>query len=577
VTGPTVLTAPVLTTVPRVELGAVGRWNISNMQGWEPTPDDFASAVAALGCPAVRRPVLKWGHTGVSGAGDPALGWIDNMAVTEDGQVLVGDFCGIPAWLAAEDEAGLSVLSSAYPDRSGEWEHNYVCQLGHTHPFVLHAMALLGVERPGIGTLQSLHDLYSIPLAKEPPMPAASADGMAISAATADDVRAAYYAGPGANPQLYIREMYIDPPELIVQNDADGTLTRVAYSINSKGAVTFGDPQKVKMQYVNARTASETPAVAFASLVEARPAGQIASAVSDKPWSDFSQADYTDAQWHAACLIHLHSGSGSYPKSDCKLPVKEPGGAVNRNGVHAAAGRLNQVTGITAEQKKAAAKALVGLYRSQLKEDPPQALLDMADASAPVTPVAASAAGAPTTQEGAGMDPAKLREALGLPADASDQDVTAAFAAATATPTPPTQQPAAATPPEPVVPAAGAPPRPAGGVVTIDASQLAEFHAASTRMAALERRMQERDRDDVITAAIKEGKFGPARRAYWERYWDSDPEGAKTLIASLEKNLVPVFAAGFAGGDDAEGFEEAQFDHLFPPGQRSADLRKMGA
>jgi hypothetical protein len=192
---------------------------------------------------------------------------------------------------------------------------------------------------------------------------------------------------------------------------------------------------------------------------------------------------------------------------------------------------------------------------------------------APQLPVAVPAAGAPTTQEGAGMDPAKLREALGLPADASDDDLRAAGY------TPPTPPPAApAPPPAPEdTPPAPPGPRPPGGVVTIDSSQLAEFHAANARMAALEQRMQQRDRDDVIAAAIKDGRFGPARKAYWEKYWDADPAGAKLLITSLEKGLVPVFAAGYAGGDDPDAIEEAQFDHLFPPGQRSGDLRKLGA
>lgn len=269
---------PLLANVPRVELGAVGTWDISNVTGWHPSADDFASAVAALGCPAVRRPVLKFGHSGEPGAGDPAIGVIDNMAVTEDGQTLIGDFVGVPGWLATEDGAGNSVLSSAYPDRSGEWEHGYVCQLGHTHPFVLHAMALLGVIRPGIGTLESLHDLYTKAPEKESVMPAASL-GVMASSVTPDQVRKAYYAGPGSNWSLYIREMFLDPQELIVQDDDDGTLIRVAYDIGADGAVTFGDPQNVKVEYIAARAGAGKPVVAFASHAEARPvAAQSSSA-----------------------------------------------------------------------------------------------------------------------------------------------------------------------------------------------------------------------------------------------------------------------------------------------------------
>lgn len=258
---------PVLATVAGVELGSVGYWDISNMQGWHPTAEDFAAAIAALDCPAVRRPVLKFGHTGEPGEGDPTIGIVDNLRLTEDGQTLVGDFVGVPSWLAEADAEGRSVLSSAYPDRSGEWVHDYVCQLGHTHPFVLRAMALLGVMPPGIGTLESLYDLYTKAPEKETAMAKA---GVALAGTTADQVRKAYYE---AEPDwyLWIREMYVDPPELIVQDDHDDSLLRVPYTITGDGEVEFGEGQAVKVEYVAARAAGEKPAIKFASRKEARP------------------------------------------------------------------------------------------------------------------------------------------------------------------------------------------------------------------------------------------------------------------------------------------------------------------
>ena len=274
---------PVLATIPRVELGSVGTWNISNIDGWHPSAEDFANAVAALECPAVRRPVLKCGHLGPHGSGDPALGLIDNLAVTDNGQTLVGDFVGVPAWLAAVDDQGRSVIASAYGDRSGEWEHNYVCQLGHTHPFVLHAMSLLGVERPGIGDLQSLYDLYAKAPEKMKEMPMAAT---ALASVTVDQVRAAYYNGPAAsNYNLWIREMLVDPPQLIVQNDEDGSLLKVPFTVTDN-EVTFGEPVKVSVEYVDktpaapagdgsteeqAPAAASAPLVRYASRAESRP------------------------------------------------------------------------------------------------------------------------------------------------------------------------------------------------------------------------------------------------------------------------------------------------------------------
>lgn len=100
--------------------------------------------------------------------------------------------------------------------------------------------------------------------------------------------------------------------------------------------------------------------------------------ISDKPWSDFSQADYSDEQWAKACLIDR--GTGVNGKQRYSLPVREPSGVLNRNAVHAAAGGhgIGAVQGIDAGQKKSVARKLVSLYKSELKEDPPESLESLA-------------------------------------------------------------------------------------------------------------------------------------------------------------------------------------------------------
>ena len=103
---------------------------------------------------------------------------------------------------------------------------------------------------------------------------------------------------------------------------------------------------------------------------------KVLSHISEKPWSAYTKADYTIEQWHSACLIHLHSGPPT-SKSECKLPVKTPGGALSRNGVHAAAAALAGArTPLQAppEQKAKAARTLRGYY-SQLGEEPPPSLV----------------------------------------------------------------------------------------------------------------------------------------------------------------------------------------------------------
>jgi len=98
--------------------------------------------------------------------------------------------------------------------------------------------------------------------------------------------------------------------------------------------------------------------------------------LSDKPWSNYTSADYTLEQWHAACLIHQHDGPPT-SKGQCKLPVKTPNGVLNRNGVHAAAAALAGARGgvnASAEEKASAARALIRYYR-QMNEEPPPSLL----------------------------------------------------------------------------------------------------------------------------------------------------------------------------------------------------------
>lgn len=97
--------------------------------------------------------------------------------------------------------------------------------------------------------------------------------------------------------------------------------------------------------------------------------------VSTKPWSDYTKADYSLEQWHAACLIHQHNGAPE-SKSECKLPVRTPNGTVNKNGVQAAAAALAGARGgVTASdtEKSGAKKALVRLY-GQLDLEVPDSL-----------------------------------------------------------------------------------------------------------------------------------------------------------------------------------------------------------
>lgn len=84
---------------------------------------------------------------------------------------------------------------------------------------------------------------------------------------------------------------------------------------------------------------------------------------SEAPWN-FTQADYSPEQWKAACLVR-----GGDDKADNKLPIKEPNGTINVNGIAAAAGRLNQLD-VSSEERASAANHLKDLYQRMRKDVP---------------------------------------------------------------------------------------------------------------------------------------------------------------------------------------------------------------
>lgn len=92
------------------------------------------------------------------------------------------------------------------------------------------------------------------------------------------------------------------------------------------------------------------------------------------PWNGSAER-FDDEQYERSCLV-CRPGDGS-AKERCSLPVLEPDGDLNIQGMHAAAQRLNQ-TGMSMEMKAQAARKLVRYYR-QAGETPPPALLSFAN------------------------------------------------------------------------------------------------------------------------------------------------------------------------------------------------------
>lgn len=84
----------------------------------------------------------------------------------------------------------------------------------------------------------------------------------------------------------------------------------------------------------------------------------------------------------------------------------------------------------------------------------------------------------------------------------------------------------------------------ASGVVAIDAATLADLRAKAERGDAAARRQEAQEREDLVAAAIEDGRIPPARRAHWLTSLDVDPEGSREQLASLAPGLIPVSPLG---------------------------------
>jgi hypothetical protein len=93
-------------------------------------------------------------------------------------------------------------------------------------------------------------------------------------------------------------------------------------------------------------------------------------AISEAPW-DGSAANYTDQQWKFACLVD-RGEEFETAKERYALPVKTPEGDLSRAGVHAAAGRVDQVD--APPEAIAKAKAALRSIYAELNEEPPDSI-----------------------------------------------------------------------------------------------------------------------------------------------------------------------------------------------------------
>lgn len=285
---------PLLRKVPDVELLKVGEWPLATGTCTF-TTEDLAAAVRAAQAPSVSRPVIKLGHDDPRFSGEPAVGFVDNLRLSEDGSTLVGDLCGVPGWLA-------DIMPSAYPRRSIEGQFNYRDQAGTVHPFALTGLALLGVTPPAVGTLATLRDVAALYEVEASTGPGGPEKGIRImpeatvaAAASVEDIRRDFYEqGPGKDTFWWIEEMFLSPAEVIAMDDENGDLKKIPFTIAEDDSITWGDAVDVKREYVAA--SARTPDASWASREESAAIGIPDPAVDPQPDTGKDTMEFTNDQ-----------------------------------------------------------------------------------------------------------------------------------------------------------------------------------------------------------------------------------------------------------------------------------------
>lgn len=172
------------------------------------------------------------------------------------------------------------------------------------------------------------------------------------------------------------------------------------------------------------------------------------------------------------------------------------------------------------------------------KKPPKKPMKPMPGMSAPQTP-AASADGSITTQEGSrtvaftDQQLTSMRQELGLPTDADEATIVAALHEALAEQAEPPHPPTAALPP---------------GTVTVDQATLDELRANAELGRAAHEEQQRSRREQLVNAAVSDGRIAPSRVQDWLNVLAADP-GAEQTLASLAKGLIPLAEIGHAGND----------------------------
>lgn len=150
--------------------------------------------------------------------------------------------------------------------------------------------------------------------------------------------------------------------------------------------------------------------------------------------------------------------------------------------------------------------------------------------------------------------------ALGLPEDATDEQVSEKLAELTKSP----DETGGDTKPETKVEVGD-------GQVVVDEETFATLKRNAEAGATAAKTLADRDRDEYLDRAVRAGKFPPARLGHYRTMFDADAEGARTIIDGLEAGLVPVDSAALGHSGNVEAMsDDAIWTELFGADQKGA-------
>lgn len=245
---------PDFVTIEGVTICEAGTWQLSSGTATF-TPEDLADAVlAASEDPTVSTPRLKLGHAEGSGwqSGEPSFGNFKNLRLAQKGMAIEADM-ETYGWMA-------DLMPIAWPGRSVEGGFGYVSPAGKRYRFVINAVALLGVEWPGVSSLDDLEAALNNPeVVVVPSVNASSLPRLRVTAQiNADDVRRDFYntVAQGDRYWWWIRAVRLDPNEIIAEDDETGELYKVPFTVGDR-TVTFGDPRQVLEEFVDAPVSTQ--------------------------------------------------------------------------------------------------------------------------------------------------------------------------------------------------------------------------------------------------------------------------------------------------------------------------------